>query len=486
MKSIRQYLRLRVVWGAAAILSTGTLLLALAIRHLDIHEFDEILEAKARTLAALLLHEHGFEKANSTDTSISDTGLDKGDAFFQIFLIDGTEILRSSTLGDQRLPFKPDARDASVFRNLRLPDGRRGRYVQIMLANENTPQQHDGSPHANDRSSTSTPKYAILFAQSREKLDALLTRIFLALAAVDVLLVGLIAILIHDALSKGLQPLDNLKTQIAHLGPENLATRIHLPEAPNEIAEFPVLINSFMEALQMASAREQRFTSDVAHELRTPVAEFRAACEVGARWSDDPNLVRKRFDNLKDSALNMERMLVGLLEISRMDRGVLQIHTSPIRVQPLIDACWSRVCRGDDRPKRRLDSRVSRELTLDTDTLILEQIVFNLLGNAASHSTPESTVVCESARTPDGGCELRISNPADTLDSEDLQHIFERFWRKDLARTGGHHSGLGLSIVKELANALGVQASAELTQAGIFIFTLRFPVENGSRATSSS
>ena len=176
----------------------------------------------------------------------------------------------------------------------------------------------------------------------------------------------------------------------------------------------------------------------------------------------------------------MERMLVDA-EIA-VDRA--SCRSTSRCASNHIDASWSRVCRVT------IDgSAVSsgvRELTLDTDPLILEQIVFNLLGNAASHSTPESTVVCESARTPDGGCELRISNPADTLDSEDLQHIFERFWRKDLARTGGHHSGLGLSIVKELANALGVQASAELTQAGIFIFTLRFPVENGSRATSSS
>ena len=475
-----------MVWGAAAILSTGTLFLALAIRHLDIHEFDEILESKARTLAALVLYEHGFENANMADATLSEAGSEKNDAFFQFRLLDGTGVLRSSTLGENDLPFNRNAAEAPVFRNLRLPDGRRGRFVQIGFDDGDSLRQTDASPHANRKEGTADPRIALTFAQSREKLDALLTRIYLSLAAVDVLLVGLIALLIHVALNKGLQPLAHLKTQLAHLGPDKLATRIHLPQAPSEIAEIPVLINSFMEALQAAATREQRFTSDVAHELRTPVAEFRAACEVGARWSDDPNLVRKRFENLKDSALNMERMLEGLLELSRMDRGAPQIRVSAIHVHPLVNTCWSRVCPSGDRPRRRLDNRISRDLTLDTDPVILEQIVFNLLDNAASHSPPDSTVACDSAQTQDGACELRFCNPAGSLAPEDLTHIFERFWRKDAARTGGSHSGLGLSIVQSLANAIGVQTSAELAIDGIFSFTLRFPAENQSSATQTS
>jgi two-component system sensor histidine kinase QseC len=109
---------------------------------------------------------------------------------------------------------------------------------------------------------------------------------------------------------------------------------------------------------------------------------------------------------------------------------------------------------------------------------MLEQIIFNLLSNATCYSPPGSTVVCESRHTASDVWELRISNPTDALEQEDLPHIFERFWRKDTARTGGLHSGLGLSIVQALADALGVEVVADLTPDNVFTVRLRFPARN--------
>ena len=481
MKSIRQYLRNRIIWGTAAILTTGGVLLALAIRHLDILEFDATLEAKARTLATLVLREHRTIEVDFAGEFMPEFETAGNTEYFQFRLLDGSVIERSDMLGDRDLPFLPHAVGVPVFDNLRLPDGRPGRFVQIAFpprsAGPDEAIQNGDRFQIPEGIDPDTAHVVLAVARSRMGLDAFLQKVYLALAAVDLLLVGLIALLVRWTLRKGLQPLSDLNLQIARLGPEALDQRVHLPDAPAEVAVFPGTVNSVMEALHAAFVRERRFTSDAAHELRTPVAEFRVACEVGAKWSDDPALVRRRFDNLRESAVNMERMLGGLLDLTRLDQCTVQIEPTATAVAALVDSSWERVCSGVVVSGRRLENNIDRSLHLNTDPVKLQQIVFNLLSNAVRYSPPGLSVSCASEHASDGKWELRFSNPTENLEQEDLRHIFERFWRKDAARTGSRHSGLGLSIVQALADALGIKVFADLTADRVFTVTLRFPAQ---------
>lgn len=439
------------------------------------------METKARTLATLVLQDGRAIEVDFAGEFIPEFETEKDAEYFQFRLLDGSVIERSGMLGNRDLPFFPGATGSPVFRNLRLPDGRRGRFVQIVFPPRAAKQ--GGTIHNGDhfqvpeRVDPEAVRVVLAFARSREGLDALLLKIYFSLAVVGLVLVGLIALLVRIALRKGLQPLADLNEQISRLGPETLEKRIHLPDAPAEITALPASINSFMEELQAVAVRERRFTSDVAHELRTPVAEFRAACEVGAKWSDDPALVKSRFRNLQESAVNMEQMLDGLLDLSRVDRGAVQVHPALTDIASLVDSCWGRIRRSGDGARIRLANHIDRTLHLNADPVKLEQVVFNLLNNAACYSPRNSSVLCESRRAPDGTWELSFSNPAAALAPDDLDHVFERFWRKDASRTGGGHSGLGLSIVKALANAMGVQATAELSADRVFTIRLRFPAE---------
>jgi len=251
--------------------------------------------------------------------------------------------------------------------------------------------------------------------------------------------------------------------------------RVNLSAVPGELDAVVSSLNRLLDKLETSLQRERRFTSDVAHELRTPVAEFRAACEVGAKWANDPALVERRFGNLRESAVNMERILSDLLDLSRLDRGTVQLEFKSTGIAALVDSCWERVCNSGIGPGRRFDNRVDRSLRLNTDPHKLEQIVLNLLNNAARYSSPGATILGESRQVSGGGWELNFSNPTQGFDQEDLRHIFERFWRKDAARTAGGHAGLGLSIVQALADTLGIQVAADLADNGVFSIRLGFP-----------
>lgn len=102
---------------------------------------------------------------------------------------------------------------------------------------------------------------------------------------------------------------------------------------------------------------------------------------------------------------------------------------------------------------------------------MLLMILSNLLGNTVFHSAPASVIRC--AATQNGVVTyLTISNPVKDLTTQDLTSIFERFWRKDVARSDGAHSGLGLSIVKAFSDLLNVDIQAHLDEASTFSIRL--------------
>ena len=484
MTSIREYLRARVLWGSAVILAAGFAVLALALRRLDIQEFDESLADEARLLASLMKREGHSIEIELAREYWPEFQAGAAPAYFQFRFIDGSVMLRSESLRDGDLPLLPHAAGGPVFINSRLPDGRRGRYVQLVLApllrHEHADAEEAGKPEAYhfpipDSLQSGSEIVVLGFARGRAALDSLLLGVYATLGGMFLLILGLIAILLRRVLRIGFQSIEEMNTQIRGIGPDDMHRRVNLSAVPGELEAVVSSLNRLLDKLDASLQHERRFTSDVAHELRTPVAEFRAACDVGAMWADDPVLVRRRFENLRDSVVNMDRLLNTLLDLRRLDNGKVQMESMATGIAALVESCWERVLNSGAGTGHRLENRVEGSLRLDTDPLKLEQIVFNLLSNAARYSPPEATIACASTKAEGGGWELRFSNPVQDLEQEDLRHIFERFWRKDAARTAGGNSGLGLSIVQALAAVLGIRVAADLSADGIFTMRLVFP-----------
>src|SRR5262249_38281043 len=110
----------------------------------------------------------------------------------------------------------------------------------------------------------------------------------------------------------------------------------------------------------------------------------------------------------------------------------------------------------------------------ETDPEKFSLIVSNLLSNAIAYSLRGTTILCESEETA-GRASVSFSNRAEHLESQDLPVMFDRFWRKDEARTGGHGVGLGLAVVRALAALLAIGIETELTPDRTFRITLSMP-----------
>ena len=110
--------------------------------------------------------------------------------------------------------------------------------------------------------------------------------------------------------------------------------------------------------------------------------------------------------------------------------------------------------------------------TLDADPALLQSILTNLLENAV-HYGPEGGVISVAGDAGAEGYRLAVSNEAPGFAAADLDHLFERFWRGEAARSGGVHMGLGLALVREFARAMGWEVSARLDPPQTLVIALR-------------
>lgn len=232
----------------------------------------------------------------------------------------------------------------------------------------------------------------------------------------------------------------------------------------NEMAQ---ALEAKIRALSEAEARERRFTSDVAHELRTPVTALAGEASLLADHIERmPPEAQRPAQLLVDDVSRMRRLVEELMEISRLDAGREDVRTEPVDLKSLT----ARVLRS-----RGWDASVSLgagALHVVTDPRRAERILSNLIENALAHGGRDVSVRIGRDES-DAFVEVRDRGAG--IAAEHLPHVFERFYKADPARAAGG-SGLGLAIALENARLLGggIDARSELGVGSCF--TLRLPV----------
>ena len=478
MRSIRRELTTRLLGGALVMLLLAGVFLSMNLHSRIVLEFDRSLEAKARTLATLAVREGRGLEVDFAGEYMPEFEREHDAEYFQFWLQDGSLIERSDSLGEQDLPFSPSRVDTPFFRNTRLPDGRRGRLVQISFPPREIDEDKVGlgeDDDSDDDEDFRIPEaldagslyVTLAAARSREDLNSLLMSLYLTLGITAGLLLLGIALLVHHSLRAGLKPIDTLNAQVKAIGSRALDRRLDLTSPPAELLAVLDAINGLLDRLESAFLRERRFSTDAAHELRTPIAELRAACKVGAKWPDEPEAVHQFFHDIRSVAAQMDRVVTDLLTLARCDDRTEAVKTENVSVAPMVWACWGRVSDLAKSNNLGMDDRIDPNVTVRTDRAKLEMIIQNLVDNAAFYSVGDSDVVFFSV-VINGRLALVVENPPCDLHPADLEHVFKRFWRKDSTRIGNQHSGLGLSLVASLTDLLGIGVHAELAPSSVF------------------
>lgn len=269
----------------------------------------------------------------------------------------------------------------------------------------------------------------------------------------------------------------------------DLSRRVGLTDADNGKApvhrdEFYALAETFdgmLEELEEVFRREQQFTSDASHELRTPVSVILAQCDAMLSDESLTKDQRSQLALIRRKAAGMSDMISQLLFLSRADQGRQPIHRERLDLSELTEMIIEEQQMLADGAGRgiRIESRISPGVEADADETLYIRMVSNLLSNAVrySHDGGKVEVILEER---DGEVRGRVKDHGVGIAAEDLTRIWERFYRADSSRTETSHSGLGLSMVRWIAHAHGgdVSVASEAGKGSEFAFYFPAREEN--------
>ncbi|WP_263771430.1 heavy metal sensor histidine kinase [Propionivibrio soli] len=287
---------------------------------------------------------------------------------------------------------------------------------------------------------------------------------FVAFAAVLTGFLGWLAV------RRGLAPLQAIRKEAAAVTAHRLDARIAEESVPAELADLARTLNDMLSRLEASFRRLSDFSSDLAHEFRTPVSNLLTQTQV---MLSRPRSVDEYRDVLASNVEEFERlsrMIADMLFIAKADEGQIVPTREALCLAGLVDelAEFHRLAAED----KGVELACSGDGVALGDSLMLRRAISNLLSNAIRH-TPPGGRVSVTVRSPGGRrVTVDIANTGETIPPEHLPRLFDRFYRADPARSGdGGQSGLGLAIVKSIAEAHGGSVSV-VSEEGVTRFTL--------------
>lgn len=255
----------------------------------------------------------------------------------------------------------------------------------------------------------------------------------------------------------------------------DLESRLPLSGRGDEFDALAQSFNDLISRLQQDLKREKQFTSDVSHELGTPLAVILGQANLIRRWGkDEPVQFEKSLDSLIAEAKSMEDIINNLLAISRMENGRLKITKTQVDVSSV----FYRVAENTKSwaEEAVFEIHISEPYVSADESLLYEACTI-IVSNSVKFAGGNARISLSSF-SEDGFIKIRIADNGPGFSSETLPHVFERFFRGDEAHSrsaGG--SGLGLSIVKSIMNVFEGEANASNGETGGAVVTLLFPLE---------
>ena len=466
MRSLRSQLLLGTATGTTLVLLASSALLYALISRALWSEYDASLATKLRSLAVMVEQEGGQLELDFHEAHLPEFERADRPEFYQAWLSGGEVLARSRSLGNRDLELLRSRADVPAFKSVTLPDGRAGRIVGITFV-----------PHREHEQSGSDQPLAmtLVIGRGTAGIASTLGRVGLLLISVCLVAVLVTAGVLAWSVRRGLRPVARLSAQIANVGAANLTARLDGRGVPTELAPVVDRLNDLLARLDAAFQRERRFTGDVAHELRTPLAGVRSLLEVALSRERDPDAYREVMGGCLKINLQMQQMVDNLLNLARADAGQLAVEREMIDVPDLIRECWKPLQEKADARGLSIEWRLDEPGTVETDREKLSLVLQNILDNAVTHASDAGDVRI-TTRAEHDTVVLTVSNSRSSLSADDLQHVFDRFWRGDLSRrVFDGHCGLGLPLCQSMIEQLEGSIEANATVDGMFTLTIRLP-----------
>ncbi|HWD92671.1 MAG TPA: ATP-binding protein [Verrucomicrobiae bacterium] len=271
--------------------------------------------------------------------------------------------------------------------------------------------------------------------------------------------------------TRAIRPIDDISATAAKISAGDLSQRINVNETESELGRLAGVLNSTFARLDAAFAQQQQFTSDAAHELRTPVTVMLTQTQTTLGRERSAAEYRETLESCQRAAQRMRRLIESLLELARLDAGQQPMKRSRFDLAQTARECVALISPlAHDRRVKILCDLPPLPCTGDPERLA--QVITNLLTNAITYNKEDGEVRI-SGEAKNGFVILTVQDTGVGISAADVPRVFDRFYRADQSRTSGN-TGLGLAISKAIVQAHGgeIEVFSEMGVGTVFVVRL--------------
>lgn len=277
---------------------------------------------------------------------------------------------------------------------------------------------------------------------------------------------------------RALRPINEMIGAAHQIGVRNLSTRLTVTRAKGELRSLAETLNEMLERIEQSVRRITQFTADASHDLRTPLALIRSNSEFALRKPRTESEYRKALTRNLITSVETARLVENLLALARADAGAADLRFERIDLATHLKQIADDAAVLAEGKNIQLEaSDISGPMWVHADTLAIDRVFRIIVENALKYTPRGGLVGISSRATNESTAEVRISDTGIGITEADLPHIFERFYRADLARsrdTGG--SGLGLAIARTFVDLHGGTIEVQSLIGTGSVFLIRIPL----------
>lgn len=262
-----------------------------------------------------------------------------------------------------------------------------------------------------------------------------------------------------------MRPLLRIIEKAKQIGSSSLSERLPTTKVGNEFDELASTFNDLFSRLQNDFERERQFTSDVSHELKTPITVISGQTNLLRRWGkDDPIQLEKSLEIIINESKSMENIISILLEMSRLESGKIQPKYTTIQIKEFFERLETETKTINNMAKFNFNRNINNIFT--TDEELLHQVFMVVISNSLKFCSQDLQITLTHQIKGKKNI-FEISDNGEGFPPKIIPHVFERFYRGDDAHSrskGG--SGLGLSIAKTIITSMNGRIQAENVKNG--------------------
>jgi signal transduction histidine kinase len=273
---------------------------------------------------------------------------------------------------------------------------------------------------------------------------------------------------------KILEPISIMSATTNRLTAHNLhSARLNVAGTQNELRDLANVINEMLDRLETSYESQKQFVSDASHELRTPIAVIQGYANLLDRWgSTNKEVLDESIDAIQNESRSMQDLVEKLLFLSRHDKKTLKLTKKRFNMRPMVEDMIKETKLVANN--RIINCDILEDVVVYGDMQALKQAFRILVDNAVKYTRDgdEINIIC---KNQEGDCVITVEDTGIGMTRNDVEHIFDRFYRSDYVRTqniGGNGLGLSLAKLIILAHTGKIKVRTQFTKGTSFVITI--------------